>query len=348
MRTKDILLVTFPVDLGNRTIESNLHQIFCEDMDFFRFAAQHADDLTKGVDYRRSVKDRLLSAFPLRKALGPYVKKNAFVLFNGLSPAFLSYGSWRPERTAIVFDWTRLLYPSVLGQKLDKGIVFKLHRHILQTCSVILCWTDAIIQNLQEHYGVDPSRIKKVPAPFLVENMDIAPRPTPDLPRVLFVGGDLRRKGGDVLLEQFEARLKGKGHLTMLTSDQAANVAGINHLADIHYGTLEHRKVFEENDILILPTRIDAYPQVIGEAAAAGLAVITTMFALGASEIIIEGKSGYITQTPAEAVDKLADLITSKTLIDSFKSTGYAHMHSKFSKENIRKEYFEALAVVPR
>lgn len=89
---KKILLVTFPVDLGNRTIETNLHNLFSPDMDFFRFAAQHANELDMGVDYKRSIRDRLFSIHSLRKALRPYVHENNTVLFNGLSPAFLSYG----------------------------------------------------------------------------------------------------------------------------------------------------------------------------------------------------------------------------------------------------------------
>jgi glycosyltransferase involved in cell wall biosynthesis len=340
---KNILLVTFPVDLGNRTIESNLHDLFSNDMDFFRFASQHANELDKGINYSRSVRDRLFSIYSLRKALRPYVRANGTVLFNGLSPAFLSYGSWRPENTAIVFDWTRLLYPSVLGAEIKKDWVFYLHRHVLRACPKILCWTDAIMNNLQEHYGVKPSQLYKVPAPFLVENFDIPPRPTPNIPRVLFVGGDLKRKGGDILLENYQTLLKSRCQLTMMTNDQAANIEGINFQSGIRYGTAAHKNIYEENDILVLPTRIDAYPQVIGEAAAAGLAVITSRFALGASEVVLNGVSGYVTETQQGCIDSLVNLLNTPVLIDEFKAAGYRHMHAKFSREQIKKQYLEVL-----
>jgi len=340
---KNILLVTFPVDLGNRTIESNLHSLFSDDMDFFRFAAQHADELDKGINYGRSVRDRLLSMYSLRKALSPHVHANKTVLFNGLSPAFLSYGSWKSENTAIVFDWTRLLYPAVLGTEIKKDWVFYLHRHVLRACPKILCWTDSIMNNLQEHYGVNPSQLYKVPAPFLVENFDIPPRPTPKVPRVLFVGGDLKRKGGDILLDNYHTLLKSKCKLTMMTNDPTANIDGINFQSGIRYGTAAHKKIYEENDILVLPTRIDAYPQVIGEAAAAGLAVITSQFALGANEVVLNNVSGYISETQQGCIDSLLNLLNTPVLIDEFKSAGYKHMHTKFSREQIRKLYLEVL-----
>lgn len=343
VKMKNILLVTYPVDLGNRTIESNLHNLFKNDMDFFRFASQNADELDKGINYNKSVRDRLFSIYPLRKALRPYVRTNRTILFNGLSPAFLSYGSWRPENTAIVFDWTRLLYPSILGTKIKKDWVFYLHRRVLRSCPKILCWTDAIMNNLQEYYGVNPSQLYKVPAPFLVENFDIQPRPTPQKPRVLFVGGDLKRKGGDILLANFQALLKSSCQLTMVTNDQAANVEDVNFQPGIRYGTTAHRKIFEDNDILVLPTRIDAYAQVIGEAAAAGLAVITTKFALGANEVVLNNVSGYISDSQQGCIESLVNLLKNPELIDEFKSAGYRHMHSKFSREQIRNQYMEVL-----
>ena len=130
----------------------------------------------------------------------------------------------------------------------------------------------------------------------------------------------------------------------MMTNDQAANIEGINFQSNIRYGTPEHRKIFEENDILLLPTTIDGYPLVIGEAAAAGLAVITTQFALGAKEVVLDGVSGYITQTQQECIDSLVDLLNKPALIDDFKAAGYRHMHAKFSREQIRNLYFGMVA----
>lgn len=129
----------------------------------------------------------------------------------------------------------------------------------------------------------------------------------------------------------------------MLTNDRAASIEGINFRPGIRYGTAEHKKIFEENDILVLPTRIDAYAQVLGEAAAAGLAIVTTKFALGSGEVVVNGASGYITESQQDCIDSLANLVANPVLIDEFKSAGYRHMHTKFSRDQIRKQYLEIL-----
>ena len=343
--SKEILLVTFPVDLGNRTYEKNLHKLFGDRMDFFRFAAQHVDELDNGINYGRSIRDRLLSIFSLRRALGFYTEADKRVLFHGLSPAFLSYGSWNSKNTAILLDWTRLLYPSVLGGKIKKNWLFYLHRSVLRKCPKILCMTEAVKNNLLDYYGIPSHQLFKVPAPFNIEIIDIYPRPTPNKPRVLFVGGDLKRKGGDILLDNWEKALKGKCILTMLTNDQTADIEGVNYRPGIKYGTSEHRKIFEESDILILPTKIDSYPQAIGEAAAAGLAVITTRFALGASEVVLNNISGYVEDTQYGCLEKLINLIENKDRIDQFKRAGYEHMHSTFSNGMIQKSYLKVLEI---
>jgi glycosyltransferase involved in cell wall biosynthesis len=345
MSSNRILLVTFPVDLGNRTLEANQKQIFSNDMDFYRFAEGHATAMDHGkISLFSSIMYRLRSAYELRKVVREYTKQGKRILFNGLSPALFSYGVWKSQDIAIVFDWTRTLPDWTLGLPIKKDALFRLQRKVLRDCPTFLCWTDSIMENLEQVYGVKRSALFKVHAPFLTENLDIPPRPTPSKPRVLFVGGDLKRKGGDVLLDGWKKSLKDKCTLTMMTNDPSANVDGIHYLPGVTYGSEIHRKTYEEHDILILPTNFDAYPQVIGEAAAAGLAVITTKFALGAKEVVLYGESGYITDSQSECLTRLEDLISSPARIDEFKLRGYNHMHAKFSREAIRSSYLNIVA----
>lgn len=340
MDTKKILLITFPVDLGNRTIESNFNSIFENDMHFFRFAPQHSEAIDQGrISVKKSILFRLLSIRELRKVVKQATKENKFIIFNNVSPALFSFGIWNPSKSAITFDWTRTLYDQVLGKKIRKGIIFRLHKMVLTRSKCLICWTDAVIENLTTIYGVNQTNIYKAPAPLLVEKMKIRPRPTPNMPKVLFVGGDLIRKGGDVILSNWEKMLRGRCILTMMTNDNSAKVEGINFLSGVKYGSEVHKEAFRNHDILILPTRIDAYPQVIGEAAASGMAVITTKFALGSKEILTNGENGFICDKPEECIDQLLNLIDDIELIDRFKNNAYHAIHQKFSKENIRERY---------
>jgi len=341
---KKILFVTFPVDLGNRTLEVNLMKMFSDKMNFFRFAAEHSDlkDKVK-ITFIKSVWYRLKSSLKLRRKVKMASRNGDFILFQNLSPALFSFGAWNNTKGIVVLDWTRSLRPSIYGSKIKKDIVFYAHRMVLKKCYKIFCWTDASIENIHSVYGIEMSKIHKVPAPFLIDDLSIFPRKTPILPRVLFIGGDWKRKGGDILQDAWQNRLESKCKLTILTSNKSLKIEGVEILTNISYGTPEHKKIFEQNDILILPARFDAYPQVIGEAAAGGLAVVTTKFALGSPEIILHGKSGYIAESPEESIDYLLELLDNPYKIDEFKKEGYLFMQKKFSMESIRQEYFKVI-----
>lgn len=337
-----ILLVSFPVDLGSRTIESNFKEIFENEIHTFSFASRHTDVMdTSKISFWQSVYYRLISVPKLRKAVRSYVKGGYFIIFHGVSPALFSYGIWKSKNTAIAFDWMRTLRDQIEGNAIHKNAIFYIHKWILTRGQKMFVWTDALKQNLISVYNVNQDVIFKSHAPLLVDNMKMIPRPTNSLPRVLFVGGDFIRKGGDIVLRDWQEKLKGKCILTMVTNDQRANSNGINFLPGIKYGTNEHIDVFFNNDILILPTRFDAFPQVIGEAAAAGLAVITTRFALGAKEVITNNETGFICDTPEECIDKLLYLLSNHTFIDKFKKEGFQKIHKDFNTKAIRERYLE-------
>ncbi len=344
MEQKKNLLVTFPVDLGNRTLESNLQYIFSNEMDFHRFAQEHADDSVCGqISLVDTLKYKINSTYKLRKIVKDYSRENKTILFHGLSPALFSYGTWNPKKSVIALDWTRNLYPSALGTALEKNWVFHLQRKIFRECTRIICWTDAVMDNLQEIYGVDKSSLFKAPVPFLIEKFAMLPRKTPKKPRVLFVGGDLERKGGDILLNGWNRSLKDRINLTMMTNNKLADIQGINFLPGIKYGSDIHKMTFENNDILVLPTKIDGYPLAICEAAAAGLTVITTKYALGAKEIIKNGYSGYITDTPERCIETLEYLLDNPQFIDSSKSLAYEIMQQKFAKDIIKQKHLNII-----
>lgn len=337
---KKNLLVTFPVDLGNQSYEANFHAILSQDLDFYRFPQ---DKTTKLPGLIGTIFSRVKSAFALRKIVRSYTSDGKKVIFHGISPALFAFGAWKPSQTAIVLDWTRNLYLSIQGKPLKKDWIFRLHRKVVNKVSMLLCMTDAILHNLEDVYEVRNSSLYRVHAPLLVDNLDIYPRSTPSKPRVLFVGGALRRKGGDVLLAAYRGSLRDKCSLTMMTNDVSARIDGVNFLSGISYGTAVHKKTFEEHDIFILPTRRDSYPVAIAEAAAAGLAVITTKFALGSKEVIIDGETGCIADSPEECITKLERLLDNPALIDKFKVKGYQYIHKKFAKEEIRKSYLTIL-----
>lgn len=339
-----ILYVSFPVDLGSRTIESSLMAIFKKQMAFYRFAEEHATAVDKGrISFRESVMFRLKAAGSLRRAIQSAVKINQVIVFHSISPALFSFGIWKRKRSAIVIDWTWTIRDQVDGKPIKRNLLFYIQRHVLRNSECLLCYTDALRENLIGIYGVKPEYVYKISDPLLVEEMNMAPRPTPSIPKVLFVGGDFLRKGGDVILANWQEKLQGKCELSLMTNYPYQDEAGIRRIKNVNFGTPEHLKVFHEHDILLLPTRFDAYPQVIGEAAAAGLAVITTKFALGAPDVIENNRTGFICDSPQECIEKLLVLMSDENLLNQHKRLGYEKVHNAFNKAQIREEYLNFL-----
>ena len=344
---KNILIVTFPVDLGNSTIQLNLQNIFKDHCDFYSFASDHTNGkLTKRPTVYTSFLLRFKAAAALRRIVKKYTAQKKRIIFQGLSPAIFSIGMWNISSSFLFIDWTRSLYPFVLRKPFKKDIVFYFQRNVIRKFKHILCATEAIKTNLIDVYKIDEKIITKVPVPFYIHNFNIFPKPIIGKPKVLFVGGEFLRKGGDVLLNAWNNSLHSKCMLSVMSNDERFAVPGIDLISNVKYGSEQHRKIFAEHDILILPTRIDSYPQVIGEAAAAGLAVITTKFALAAAEVIINDFNGYISESPEESMQQLDKLLDNHQKINEYKQNAYKLMQEKFSSAIIKEQFFKAIGIL--
>ncbi|WP_162418344.1 glycosyltransferase family 4 protein [Cyclobacterium roseum] len=340
----NILFITFPVDLGNKTLELNIQKIFNGDVDFISLNDKIKHKVL-GINITNTYCNRLLNALHLREIIKSYSKTDCTIIFQGISPALFTLGAWQKANIIISLDWTRTLYAALLHKKFEKSIIFKIHQKLLLQCPKIICLTDAVYSNLLKTYKVEKYQLFRCPMPFDIDRFKFPFRNTPKVPRVLFIGADYHRKGGDLLVEAWKKELKGIVELTIVTNWLPEHPDGLTFIKGIKYGSDIHRNLFLNHDIFILPTRYDAYPQVIGEAAAAGLAVITTKFALGAREIIENGKNGYISDTQASCIQLLLNLVNDIDKINAFKKASRNIMEEKYSGDVIRSEFFRVIDI---
>lgn len=330
-----ILVVTFPNDLGSRTIEKNLMRFvsFCADAQLFRFAAHDVNRIDKQIDNKRNLLRRFQDALKLRAAVRQAVREGRKILFYNISPALFSYGAWRGGEAYITLDWARRLLAKPGSS--DRDPMTYVHRAVLRACKSILPMTDAMAHCLAKDYGIPDEKIHRIPSLFDVDYFDPGDiQQSPNL-RLLFVGGDLVRKGGDLLHAAFSKRLSKYCSLTMVTNADLPPHPGLTLLKGIRYGTPEHLSIMRDHDIFVLPTREDAGPQVIGEAAAAGLAVFTTQYALGAPHVIENGITGIIAESPEDCIERLVECIKNHTGILEMRKHALIHMRNHFSSEAI-------------
>lgn len=372
-----LLLVTFPVDLGNITYEKRFINLFQNrpdlDIKIFRFAPipykphplihllQNRLEIALKIfrfaptprnrhslsiftlNYVSLFLYRLQESIKLYKIIQEAYQEDRKVLFHGVSTALFGYPATRNNRSYIVTEWTRKLYEPIWQSSISPIWLTQIHKKILNSQKYVLGLTDAVLEQISRDYDVPNSKLKKTKLPFYFDlNLFI---PSPERGdqeiRILFVGGDLRRKGGDVLLRWFKENYAPGLKMTMVTSFPVEEHPGITIEKNVEYGQIKHIELYKNHDIFVLPTNCDSYPSVLGEAACAGLAILTTKNALGAPEVIRNGENGYICDSPEALLKKLTFLIQDKDLLITMKRNSRKLMEKEFADKLVFNEYIK-------
>lgn len=132
-----------------------------------------------------------------------------------------------------------------------------------------------------------------------------------DAVRLLFVGGDFVRKGGDLLLDVFTERLRNHCELHLVTRDPVQERPGVYVYRNFGPNDPGLRDLYARCDVFVLPTRADCFSLASIEAMAMGLPVVTTAIG-GIPEIVADGRSGFLIgpddgQALAERIEKLVE-----------------------------------------
>jgi glycosyltransferase involved in cell wall biosynthesis/GT2 family glycosyltransferase len=146
----------------------------------------------------------------------------------------------------------------------------------------VIAWSSWAKTGLVEQYGIEPARITVIPPGVDVHHWATSERRgvREDPLRVLFVGGDLHRKGGDLLISA--ARLLGEDsdvpafEVHLVTTSDVAEEPGVVVHSNLLPNSPELVEQYHRADIFCLPTLGDCLPMVLAEAAAAGLPLIAT------------------------------------------------------------------------
>jgi glycosyltransferase involved in cell wall biosynthesis len=178
-------------------------------------------------------------------------------------------------------------------------------------------------------YEVPADKITVIPPGV---NVNEWRRPTPRVPhsdpvKILFVGGDLERKGGLVLLEAFRA-LRNLGlELHLVTKERLPPEPGIFVYNNLEANSQPLKDLFHTCDIFALPTFGDTFAIVLSEAGAAGMAIISTK--VGAiPEFVRDGETGRTVPAgdTAALTHVLRDLATNPTLRMTLGERAMAHV----------------------
>lgn len=171
--------------------------------------------------------------------------------------------------------------------------------------------------------------------------------------RLLFVGGDLMRKGADTLLDAFKrylcdtCELHIVTHSGYLSSPMKSRIEGLSHVElhlDLAPASTELQGLFQGSDALVLPTNGDLSSWVALEALATGIPVIICPQG-GIPDIVRDGKTGLLipSKDPAALAQAVERLRTSPELRAKLIAQGRAHVKENFDAERNTERLLTAI-----
>jgi glycosyltransferase involved in cell wall biosynthesis len=156
--------------------------------------------------------------------------------------------------------------------------------------------------------GVDPARIRVQPPGVDLQAWQPSQerqRRSDEPMRLLFVGGDFTRKGGQILVDVLHARDDDRFELDIVTRDDVPSAGRIRvHRAEPN--SPELRELYARADLFVLPTRAEAFGIATVEAMASGLPVIVSDVG-GARDIVDDGETGWLIEPNADALGRALD-----------------------------------------
>jgi glycosyltransferase involved in cell wall biosynthesis len=180
----------------------------------------------------------------------------------------------------------------------------------------VVAWSNWVKQSLTDDYGVPDEKIQVIPPGVALDfwPQPPGPRVLRAVPRVLFVGGDFQRKGGQLLLDWYRTKGRGQCELDLVTRSPIDSETGVRVHRDIQGNSLEARQLFFDADLFVLPSLGECFGIASVEAMAAGLPVITTRVG-GAEDIVDDGQTGFLIppNDPFALARALEHLLTNPT-----------------------------------
>jgi glycosyltransferase involved in cell wall biosynthesis len=225
------------------------------------------------------------------------------------------------DATPIQYDQLGAQYTHERGSRPAESMKWRLNRNAFARAAHLVSWSEWSKESLVADYDVPASKIT-----VLAPGVEIANWSRPSTPgvndstvKILFVGGDLERKGGSVLIEavrRLRSDLPGDGgapnvELHLVTGATVAAEPGIVVHRGLRPNSAELIALYHDADVFCLPTLGDCLPMVLSEAGAARLPLVATD--VGAiREIVQDGRTGLIVEPSSveSLVGALSRLVT--------------------------------------
>jgi glycosyltransferase involved in cell wall biosynthesis len=215
-----------------------------------------------------------------------------------------------------------------VGTKLISKLIER-ERTLFEAAKTLLPWSRLAAQNVQEDYGIATEKISILPP-----SLEIPPnfrRSTNSKPRALFVGGDFKRKGGDVLLDCYRKNFQGRIELDIVTQSATEAEAGVRVWRNVAAGGDDWKMLWNRADFFVFPSRLETFGIVLVEALTFGVPIIASK-AGAAEEILADGRAGIL-------LEKISPKSLAEAIEGVLADLGGAETRANFGRQRAREEY---------
>jgi glycosyltransferase involved in cell wall biosynthesis len=224
---------------------------------------------------------------------------------------------WNNDDPPVVDPYTYPIYPKDFNKSLRRHR-FRLGLDVwcAKRAAAFIPWSAWGEKIWVNECGMPREKVQTIHPGLDLEHWTAIDRPplAPDAkPKILFVGGDFERKGGDRLLNVFSEQFADRAELHLVTKEPpATTLPNVYVYTDIGPNDDRLAQLYARADLFVLPTTADLSPWAYLEAMASGCAVISTGVG-GVGDMVRHNETGLIVPVGDEAA--LAEAI--RSLLDN-------------------------------
>jgi glycosyltransferase involved in cell wall biosynthesis len=247
--------------------------------------------------------------------------------------------------TPIQYDAMGKLY----HHRADRLALLREYKHranvrVFRHAARVLPWSTWTADSLMRDYGVAAKHIQVIPPGVDTSLWKPISRPPNQRLQILFIGGDLFRKGGKPLLGAFAQLPRGIAELNLVTRVPAPTGESIKAYHGMRANSPELIAVCQACDLFVLPTEAEAFGIAAIEASAIGMPVIASQIG-GLTDVVAHGETGFLAPPGdagkfAEYIRRLAD---DPALRQQFGAAARARVLEKFDAQKNAARVIEIL-----
>lgn len=285
-------------------LEKFLPQVVDGEWDFFHLEdyGRRIGALTKKLGKFQMVHDVLSGRAAARAAIRSGATKIIFGTYHNCP--------WLPQKKGVryfIFSDATMRQLANLGyshqqrdiSRMAKFIYGRGVRRQARAGHHFFCMSGWYAEALQREHGIRPEQITIIPPSVDTEywrpkSGERRPGPL----RVVFIGADFMRKGGDVLMQVAALPEFSEVQWHLVTKSPPQNkTANVTCHTDFNSDAEGLRNLVQNSDVLVLPTRADCSSIATLEAAACGVPSIVTRMA-GIPDLVEDGVTGRLLEQP--------------------------------------------------